>query len=243
VEIEFMVSQNIGVAGVVEALAAQGLTCSFAGYTHEVRSTWKLVTDGSLRAARGDMGLELVSPPMAGADGFEQLRKACAALATVNAKINRSCGLHVHHEARDMNVAAVRAMVANYTEAQMAINSILPASRHNSSYAAPWAGFQVEELNHCTTIQAMARVATRYKTVNLCSYPKYGTVELRQHSGSVEYAKISAWVRFGQAMMDAAKAQTRINAGTIADVLAQITIAAEDRAYWLRRAARFAVAA
>lgn len=36
----------------------------------------------------------------------------------------------------------------------------------------------------------------RYKKVNLKSYFRHGTVEFRQHSGTIEYTKISNWVLF-----------------------------------------------
>ena len=46
----------------------------------------------------------------------------------------------------------------------------------------------------------------RYKALNVTCYPKYGTVEVRLHQGTLSAEKITAWVDFGQALIAWAKA-------------------------------------
>lgn len=51
----------------------------------------------------------------------------------------------------------------------------------------------------------------RYRNLNFQSYGKHGTMEVRQHQGTLDAAKMWAWVRFGQSMMDAAAAGHRMD--------------------------------
>lgn len=50
-----------------------------------------------------------------------------------------------------------------------------------------------------------SRSSTRYKKVNFNTYPVYGTIEFRQHSGSIDFAKISNWVLLTHLMMQRAE--------------------------------------
>lgn len=55
-----------------------------------------LVHDGSV-----NNGIEVVSPPLGGKRGEEQIISTCNALAFVNADADDSCGMHVHLDASD----------------------------------------------------------------------------------------------------------------------------------------------
>jgi hypothetical protein len=44
----------------------------------------------------------------------------------------------------------------------------------------------------------------RYRTVNVTAYPKYGSIEFRQHQGTLSYAKMLRWVKLGQSIVEAA---------------------------------------
>lgn len=72
-------------------LTKHGVESYDAGYTHEVVDRTKVVSDASLN--RG--GIEIVSPPLLGADGDSWISKVCNALKRV-AGVDTSCGLHIH---------------------------------------------------------------------------------------------------------------------------------------------------
>lgn len=94
IEIEMV---NATSAQVSNALNAAGITCVVTGYGSATRAEWKVQGDGSLRPGPNQTGsCELVSPILRGEDGYAQVRTVCAVLASINAKINKSCGLHVH---------------------------------------------------------------------------------------------------------------------------------------------------
>jgi hypothetical protein len=69
----------------------------YAGYTHEVMTHTKIVTDSSL--SRG--GFEIVSPPLNGRQKvMSWISRICSHLRGV-AEVDRSCGLHVHVGLKD----------------------------------------------------------------------------------------------------------------------------------------------
>ena len=58
---------------------------------------WNAQRDGSLRTTlRGYEGVEIVSPVLRGREGLEQVRQVAALLQELGARVNRTCGLHVH---------------------------------------------------------------------------------------------------------------------------------------------------
>jgi hypothetical protein len=201
VEIEF-----IGSSYRLElAMREQGLQCSMQEYNHRVsRNTWKIVPDGSVSG-----GAELVSPILQGTRGFEQLAKASAALNAAGVTINRSTGLHVHHDVRDLRVSAFKTFVRNWSNCQDAIDMMVAPSRRldRNMYCRRLTGRDLASVDLLETMDLHLAARTlsgdRYRTLNLQSYGRYGTVEVRQHQGSIDGAQISAWVRFGQAMIQA----------------------------------------
>lgn len=198
VEIEFIGSLE----GVAAAVRAAGLPCSYAGYSHAVSHTdWKVVTDGSV-----SRGGELVSPVLAGEDGRRQIRTACEALRTAGATVNRSTGLHVHHDVRDLDVRAFGRVFRAWYNGQSAIDTMVSRSRREgrNSYCTPLTEREISQVESLLTVDRAStrRLGdTRYRTLNVQSYGKYGTVEVRQHQGTINAAKILAWIDFGQSLI------------------------------------------
>ena len=52
---------------------------------------------------------------------------------------------------------------------------------------------------------------TRYMTVNLQSYVKYGTIEIRQHGGTTDFEKMEAWIILMYQLLDVAKQEEKVN--------------------------------
>ena len=178
----------------VEAATRQGLNCRFAGYTHTTTPYFKLVTDSSLS---GNNPLECVTPVLKGNSGMNDLKKCCFALAEIGATVNRSCGLHVHVDARNLTAEAYCNTFVNYMYLEEAIDKFMANSRRgsNSRWAAslkPFAGLLTAQ--NQSDVYAVLR--DRYFKVNPEAYNRHKTIEFRQHQGSTDYTKISAWVKF-----------------------------------------------
>lgn len=231
--------------------STRGLAVANESYNHHTRSYWKLTTDASVlpRTHQGVRyhGRELVSPPLSGEHGFEQLKLACEVLVEAGARVTRNCGLHVHLDAADLSAQDVMRIITGYTGARNAIDSILPASRRHNDFCQHYNNVAFDIMNNtgqylnywptpCRTIQDIAtRLTSRYYTVNLQAYPRHRTIEFRQHSGSIEWRKISAWIRLCQSVVTTAR-EARPFGETLTDLLDNLRVAATDRSYFIRRA-------
>jgi hypothetical protein len=186
-----------------DALNAAGVPAYAEGYNHTTRSHWKAVPDGSLR---GDLCCEVVSPILSGQSGLDELEQVCRALRNAGARVGRSCGTHVHHGAQDLDFQQVRAVVEIYARNQDSINGILSASRRSNGYCRPFSQYVLDYFaSSCSSVSDMAARVDRYQNINLHSYGRYGTLEFRQHQGTLDYRKIRAWIMFGQALLEQGK--------------------------------------
>lgn len=241
VEIEFVGDPR----AVHTAMVAAGINVHMESYNHTTRGYWKIVPDGSV--ARG---AEVVSPVLRGADGMEQVRKVCAALKAAGATVDTSTGLHVHHDARDLTLQGMQTLVQNWQACTAATDGLVAPSRRRTGEAGmrwckPLSAGVVHMVNQMSQLTRQAfRYFDRYYSLNLHAYSKYGTVEVRQHQGTIEADKILAWVAFGQAHMAAAKAGTAVRAASTAAMLETLLtggyLSSEMATYLNARAARFA---
>lgn len=192
------------------ALNGAGITCRMAGYSHaDSESQWKIVSDGSLS---GTHTFELVSPILRGETGIQELEKVCRVLNECGAKVNKTCGTHVHMDAAGMEMQTWKNIYKNYTRLEPVIDAFMPESRRNNYYCKGFrniANFE-SQIDGCRTLGDIEQIFTdthtrRYHKVNPVSYARHNTCEFRQHSGTVEFEKISTWVRFLNNLIDFSK--------------------------------------
>lgn len=194
------------------ALHAVGIAVQDESYNHTTRSHWKLVGDGSVRG-----GFEIVSPVLHGEEGIAQAMTVAEALFDAGATVNRTCGFHVHFDASELTVEDVKTIVRRYADHETEIDAIMPPSRRGTAnfYCNTLAGISFARLMNATTINEMASVmGSRYFKVNLMSFQRHGTIEFRQHSGTVNANKIANWVRFLGQFIDVCKEQNHAPAQT-----------------------------
>jgi len=98
------------------------------------------------------------------------------------------------------------------------IDDFIPISRkrNNNSYTK---GFtQISDFENkiqaAGSLQAIERIfgSSRYYKINPKSYAAHNIIEFRQHSGTVEFEKISNWVRFLNNLIDFSQRNTVTNA-------------------------------
>ena len=192
IEIELLHDDKIAMA---RALTAAGIDIQVSHYTHSTTSYWKMVDDASLR---GGNGYELVSPKLYGENGLDQIRTVCRVLAEQGARVNVTCGLHVHHDAADYKAKHFENVLRLYGRAESVLDSMMPKSRRENNNT------------YCRSVDGIAgRIGYsrmgRYYKVNFESYQRHGTVEFRHHSGTIEADKIINWVLITQRIMDRCK--------------------------------------
>lgn len=187
----------------LRALRAVGINVRDETYNHITSSHWKLVSDASVRD-----GFEVVSPVLLGEAGIEQAMTVATALEDAGASVNRSCGFHVHFDARNLSAGDIKTIVKRYAAHESEIDAVMPPSRRGNAntYCAPLSSFLNDRFESASTIEDMIRAqGNRYFKVNLQSFQRHGTIEFRQHSGTVNAAKIANWVRFLGEFIDECK--------------------------------------
>ena len=191
--VEIEVTRLISQDAIAQALQAAGIAAEVENYNYITKEHWKVITDGSC-------GYEIVSPILSGEKGIAELRKVCEALTQAGCKVNKNCGLHVHLGADFLGVARVRNFVKRYIANEANLDAIQPKARRGSAnrFCLPTSEtMRTHLIDNCLTIDEMRQLQhSRYSKLNLQSYRKYGTVEIRHHAGTTNATRIENWVRF-----------------------------------------------
>lgn len=180
-----------------DAIRSRGIPCEIEGYNHSTRRYWKIVSDASVNG-----GYELVSPVLKGQSGLDEVKAVCEALSEVGALINKSCGFHAHFGTDDFkeSISVWRNLYTNYATLEENIDAFMPPSRRRNTYCASLKvrGWR-EKMENARTLVELEKAITnrsRYFKLNSQSYWRHGTVEFRQHSGTIEFDKIRNWLMF-----------------------------------------------
>ena len=225
---EIIPKRNVSKRQILASIREAGINIHDAGYTHNVISCWKAVSDSSLTYG----GFELVSPPMKGAQNIEkEITNICKAIEGL-VKVDRTCGLHVHFEVLDKyhfrrrvdtrttsgKIQALKNkpakkftanLLRNYAYFQPVIDALVSPSRRGNNYCnyipdgARMTQEQIKRFsenkeNYAHLIYGMSG---RYQVINLSCLETYGTVEFRQHNGSTNAKKILNWVKLMERMV------------------------------------------
>jgi len=216
VEIEFL--STVSPDKVVEALEAAGICIRNVGYTHATTSFWKIVPDSSC-------GYELVSPVLEGEAGLEELHRAATALNSTGATVDRRCGFHVHFDASGMSMKAVRNLFKLWLKFEDVLDAFQPESRrlNNNHYCQSNLDVNCADatthravceqafrrIDACRTMQDLGSLfPSRYRKLNVQSFFRHRTLEVRQHAGTTCPEKMTSWVRLMARMFDAAETTT-----------------------------------
>jgi hypothetical protein len=218
VEIEFL--SNVSPEQVLLNLRAAGLIAQYEGYTHETTPHWKIVNDGSC-------GYELVSPVLQGEAGIPELHRAAAALEAAGAKVDKRCGLHVHFDARAMSLRAVKNLFKLWLKFEDVLDAFQPESRRGNANHYCQSNLMhapvgpddhrvqcsrvFNKIDACRSIEEMRQLyPCRYRKLNIQSYFRHQTLEVRHHSGTTCPEKITHWVRLMARLFDAAESAATV---------------------------------
>lgn len=233
IEIEFVGDRW----AVAEALRLRGIQARVEGYSHATPSAWKVITDSSC-------GSELVSPVLEGEDGRRQVRVAMEALRAAGATINKSCGLHVHHDARGLSLENLQALARTFAAAEDRLFEVVAPSRRSNVYCRRFRGSSVaDKVERAYGLAAIQRISgrDRYHAINFAAYGRHGTVEVRMHQATLNGTKAVEWVLLGQAIVEAAVNGEAVDASTMSALVGSLRgLDESDRDYFVGRAAVFA---
>ena len=109
----------------------------------------------------------------------------------VDAYANRSCGLHVHLDARNRSVEQ---MYENLFNIQTLLRNSQPTSRLVSTYC--------KENKEKTFKLCKRNDDDRYRVINTNAYEKQKSLEVRVHEGTVDTKEIGNWCKFLNAVVN-----------------------------------------
>jgi len=214
----------------------RSLECRGESYNHATQPYWKVITDSSVSSRLG-YGLEIVSPILKGKKGMNELIKVADFLNDMDdVEVDVSCGVHVHIDINDATPRQVGNIVKLYAKQSEFIDCVVaPSRRWDGNKGLRWSqnmyrgcGFdlgdnerlwntidnRLDQTEGETNVSQINRLADtlggRYRAVNLTSYRKYGTVEFRQHAGTLDSSKLNNWVVFCGNLVDRAVKANKI---------------------------------
>ena len=205
---------------------------------------WTIGTDSSIGSSSG---IEIRSPILKGEDGLRQAKQAFDAAIEVGCTVTRRCGLHVHHEARDLGRSGLVTFVRSWAANQELIDWLVSPSRRGdnaSIYCQRWQPHELTELsrwNRNTSSHTSGLPSSRYRTANLHTFARYGTVEIRQHQGTLSFRKVEAWIKLTQGLLDslAGRIQAHGTYGSLQSLFEAASVDEDTSAYLLGRAMQF----
>jgi len=172
---------------------------------------------------------ELVSRVLDGEDGLEECERVLDALNGIGTvSCNKSMGFHVHVNVEGLSLERLKNICLNFIKHEDAIDSFMPASRQSSNFCrsnkdamGSTRSSEGDGIRHsaivacdnvamlCDTVNPGPVTEARYYKLNLqnlhphrsCKKQPKTTIEFRQHSGTTNFAKIEAWIRFCNALV------------------------------------------
>jgi hypothetical protein len=158
--------------------------------SHRLHRFVDLTQDGSLRPCHGSNNYQ--SLEMRIISKVSEIELVLTKLSkvfnhpSIDAYVNRSCGLHVHTDMRNRNVGLA---YKNFVRIQNLLRGAQPVGRINNTHCRA-------NTNDTIDFKSTGSRGERYSVINALAYDKHKTLEIRIHEGSVECRDIYNWVMF-----------------------------------------------
>lgn len=207
VEIEFF---GITRPVVLQKFLDNGINSEIHKYEHCNYNNWKITWDGSVNPEGTEeiidlhdekvyKGVEVVSPVLHGISGLKELKLVCKCLNEVGAKIDKTCGIHIHFDAGNMSIKDIKNILIFYYNNQKMFDAMLPKDRRSGKceFCKPIEKDQIVKIKKSDSREKIGRaLRTRHKVVNARSYRREGhnTIEFRQMNGTIDYEQIKCWI-------------------------------------------------
>ena len=149
---------------------------------HDLATKLALGTDGSVNVDGSSWELRLCARQ---SDINSVLERLGRFLAAVNAKVNHTCGLHVH---LDMRHRDWQTCYRRLYRAQRWLYSLVTSYRGSSQY--------------CREVGERPTMSDRYRSINAAAVTAHKTLEVRLHHGCVDVKRIAMWVKLLVSIID-----------------------------------------
>lgn len=151
-------------------------------------------------------------------DNIRDLEMVCKWLKEKKAKVNSSCGLHVHLDFR--NKTNIEQAGNRLYNALPYLSRIVPETRRNNKYC---------KLDKNT----VSGGDDRYCAINMAAYSKYKTLEVRLHSGSCNFGKITSWLMIVSNIVDNEKFSTAQSDTSVDRFIELLDFKSDDLNYYI----------
>lgn len=218
------------VSGAVQraGLPANRINMAAPSYRHSDGSQWEVKTDSSCGYG-DDYGWEIASPAMTmDADAHcAELRAVCDAVAALEPRIDKKCGLHVHVEVADFTWQELQKLVILWARYEPFVFELCPPSRRDNDYCPPfresmwgrangpqWSA--IERGLSMTSVDDFRRAMSSSPrgSLNLAHFWRSQRVEFRLGAGTVSYEKVRRWTQLLLTLVQLVKTNGRsIRAG------------------------------
>ena len=183
--------------------------------------TWKLMSDGSIHTERWHDGdydsygddsysVEMVSPKL-DYDELPKLQEAVRTVRKAHAKVNDSCGIHVHVDASRFNNQALKnAMSIMYSKEDLIFQALQVPESRVQRWCKPVRENMLTQARRMTADASRSRLEriwyegnvhttqhynwTRYHALNLHSVFYRGTLEYRMFNSTLHAGRVKAYV-------------------------------------------------
>ena len=158
---------------------------------------WKTMRDGSISSGANGVSVEVVSPVLRGIEGIRNVEVMVAKLNDMGARVNQSCGFHVHvgWNGTAKQLAKLISLVSFHEKALYA--STGTKGRERNSYCGS-IKMRLKPVEDMTTMSDLARAHhNRYQSLNLQNLidGRRPTVEFRVFAGTLNILKIKAYIQ------------------------------------------------
>lgn len=186
-----------GRAALARYLTENDIEARSEQYNHHLRTWWKITTDQSI----GYDNSEIVSPILQGNAGLEQIKRSCRLIDDWGCRVNRGCGHHVHVGVRDRfagQIGFFKELLKTYAKFAPVLDQLVAPSRRTGQNSYCYAVRYTPEMDRATSLDQLARLAGAGHFTNpnfYDAFTRHGTVEFRQHQGTVNGEKSANWIR------------------------------------------------
>ena len=180
-------------------------------------SGWTHCYDGSINADTGYSGTEMVSKPADGDALYDTVNSLCDWAYRYEARVNRSCGLHIHFNSLDLNARQIASIGIVYKILEDTIYNMMPPSRKKANWCKrfpiSYTGLRDVAKYNCEQTLVDYYYSdygastekyndSRYHGLNLHARYYHGTIEFRHHSGTLNKEKILNWIKICNAIIE-----------------------------------------
>ncbi len=145
---------------------------------------------------------EFYSPPLRGDDGLQIVSNFCKIAKNRDWRVDGQCGYHLHIDCSTFDKNELINIAKAYHYTYLMWQAFVGKHRWGNRYCGngPTSfelfdkldNYNSDELNW---YEMTSNLDSREQWINWMSYPKFGTVEIRLHEGTLDYETISNWIK------------------------------------------------